>query len=291
LHPNFDLSQLSNATFTSPVQLPKNVDAISVVIEELSTGAWGGVALPIARNQDVIATAGWTEGGVDPMHWLPWADALKEAQKVGKLIVQCAGCDEKIFADSTLRNTLNAFVVTNKPDAQPHVLLLDPWGHQRFDWQPSNAPDLVAKLRMAMSVGSALVQAGAHGDTPESHFSLGFAYLKTQAFAEAEQEYNLAEAGARAKGDAVLAQRAQIQSAAALGGQKDKRSQAIANLEKIVKAPQSPATEAEAWLILGHLRRGSGNEKGAREAYTNAAQRAPSGSDLQKVATKLASGT
>ncbi|HEX7828692.1 MAG TPA: hypothetical protein VF787_03515 [Thermoanaerobaculia bacterium] len=290
LHPNFDLSKLTNATFTSPMQLPKNVDKIAIVIEELSTGAWGGTVLPIAKNQDVITTAGWSELGADPMNWIPMDQALKEAQKVGKLILQCAGCDEKMFADSTLRNTLNAFVVTNKPDATPHVLLLDPWGHQRFDWKPVNAPDLVAKLKMAMSVGSALVQAGAQGDTPEAHFSLGFAYLRTQAFTDAQKEYDLAEAGARAKGDLVLAQRAQIQSAAALGGQPNKRNEAIASLEKIVKTPQSPSTEAEAWLILGHLRRGNGNEKGARDAYSNAAQRAPSGSELQKVATKLASG-
>ncbi|HEX2834975.1 MAG TPA: hypothetical protein VHW00_18315 [Thermoanaerobaculia bacterium] len=290
LHSNFDLSQLNNATFTSPMQLPKNVDKVAIVIEELSTGAWGGAVLPIAKNQEVMTTAGWTEGGVDPMNWLPYETALKEAQKVGKLIVQCAGCDETIFADTTLRNTLNtAFVVTNKADASGHVLLLDPWGHQRFDWKPANAPDLVAKLRMAMSVGSALVQAGAQGDTPEAHFSLGFAYLRTQSFDDALREYAAAEAGARAKGDNVLAQRAQIQHAAALG-QSGKKSEAVSALEKIVKAPQSPLTEAEAWLILGHLRRGSGNEKGAHEAYTNAAQRAPQGSEIQKVATKLASG-
>jgi VWFA-related protein len=290
LHPNFDLSQLSNATFTSPMQLPKNVDKVAIVIEELSTGAWGGTVLPVAKNQDVITTAGWTDAAVDPMNWLPYETALKEAQKVGKLIVQCAGCDESMFADSTLRNTLNtAFVVTNKPDTTPHVLLLDPWGHQRFDWKPANAPDLVAKLRMAVSVGSALVQAGSQGDTPEAHFSLGFAYLRTQSFEDAQREYSLAETGARAKGDNVLAQRAQIQHAAARG-QSGKRNEAIASLEKIVKAPQSPLTEAEAWLILGHLRKGSGNEKGAREAYTTAAQRAPQGSEIQKVATKLASG-
>lgn len=290
LHPNFDLSQLNSATFTSPMQLPKNVDKIAIVIEELSTGAWGGALLPVPKNQDVITTAGWTEGSADPMNWLPYDAALKEAQRVGKLIVQCAGCDEHMFADTTLRNTLNmAFVITNKSDAQPHVLLLDPWGHQRFDWKPANAPDLVAKLRMAMSIGSALVQAGAQGDTPGAHFSLGFAYLKAQDFAAAQQEYNLADAAARAKGDNVLAQRAQIQSAAALG-QSGKRDGAIAALEKIVKTPASPATEAEAWLILGHLRKGSGNERGAREAYTHAAERAPAGSDLQKIATKLASG-
>jgi tetratricopeptide (TPR) repeat protein len=271
------------------MQLPKNVDKIAVVIEELSTGAWGGALLPIGKNQDVITTAGWTEDGADPMQWVARDDALKEAQKVGKLIVQCAGCDERMFADSTLRNTLNAFVVTKKSEAQPHVLLLDPWGRQRFDWKPSNAPDLVAKLRLAMSIGSALVQAGAHGDTPEAHFSLGFAYLKAQAFADAQREYDLAESGARTKGDTVLAQRAQIQSAAALA-QSGKRNEAITALETIVKTPQTPATEAEAWLVLGHLRRGAGNETGARDAYTHAAQRAPSGSELQKIATKLASG-
>lgn len=291
LHSNFDLSQLNSATFTSPMQLPKNVEKVAIVVEELSTGAWGGAVLPFAKNQDVITTAGWTDAGADPMNWLPYETALKEAQKVGKLIVQCAGCDEKIFADTTLRNTLNtAFVVTNKPDTTPHVLLLDPWGHQRFDWKPANAPDLTAKLRLAMSIGSALVQAGSQGDTPEAHFSLGFAYLRAQSFEDAQREYALAETGARAKGDNVLAQRAEIQHAAA-SAQGGKRNEGIAALEKIVKAPASPLTEAEAWLILGHLRKSAGNEKGAREAYANALQHAPQGSEIQKVASKLVSGS
>ena len=116
---------------------------------------------------------------------------------------------------------------------------------------------------------------------------MGFAYLRTQAFADAQKEYGLAEAAAKNAGDAVMAQRAQIQGAAAMA-QAGKRDDATRALESIVKTPQSPSNEAEAWLVLGHLRKAAGNMKGAKDAYSNAAARAPQGSELQKVATSLA---
>ncbi|HEY0159871.1 MAG TPA: hypothetical protein VGF28_21475 [Thermoanaerobaculia bacterium] len=291
LHPDFDLSQIPDATFTSPMQLPKNVEKVAVVIEELTTGAWGGAVLPVAKNQDVVTTAGWTESsGAAPMAWVEWNAALQQAQTEKKLVVQCAGCDEKLFADSTLRNSLGAFVVTRKDDAEPRVLVLDPWGRPRLEWKPANAAELTSRLRQVLPHAGAIVHAGSLGETPEAHLALGFTYLKLQSFDAAQKQYELAETAARAKGDNVLAQRAQIQSAAALA-QSGKREPAVAALEKILKSPQSPATEAEAWLILGHLRKASGNAKAAGEAYAKAAERAPSGSELQKVAAKLASGT
>jgi hypothetical protein len=290
LHNDFDLSQLPEATFTSPMQLPKNVDKIAVVIEELTTGAWGGALLPVPKNQDVIVTAGWTEGsGSAPMPSVDWDTALQQAQKEKKLIVLCSGCDEKLFADSTLRNTLGAFVLTRKDDVQPRLLVLDPWGRSRLDWKPANAAEVTSRLRQVLPHAGAIVHAGSLGETPEAHLALGFTYMKLQSFDAAQKEYQLAENAARAKGDAVLAQRAQIQGAAALA-QSGKREPAIASLERIVKTPQSPATEAEAWLILGHLRKAGGNAKAANEAYAKAAERAPQGSELQKVATKLAGG-
>ncbi|HET7433450.1 MAG TPA: hypothetical protein VFN10_01920, partial [Thermoanaerobaculia bacterium] len=289
LHPNFNLSKLNSATFTSPMQLPKNADKVAVVIEDLTTGAWGGTLLPLAKNQNVITTAGWTEGTAEPMAWADAATAMQRAQQEKKLIVQCNGCDEKLFADSTLRNMLGAFVVSHQPGAGT-VSLLDPWGHARYEWKVANAPDLAGKLRQTIAVAPGILHAGellSDGDSAEAHFALGFAYLKTQSFADAQKEYGLAETAARAAGDENLAQRAQIQSAAALA-QSGKRDAAMASLEKIVKAPKSPSTEAEAWLILGHLRKSAGNIKGAKEAYSNAAARAPQGSELQKVANSLA---
>jgi tetratricopeptide (TPR) repeat protein len=149
---------------------------------------------------------------------------------------------------------------------------------------------VTSRLRQVLPHAGAIVHAGSLGETPEAHLALGFTYLKLQSFEAAQKEYELAESAARAKGDNVLAQRAQIQGAAALA-QAGKREPAIASLEKILRTPQSPATEAEAWLILGHLRKASGNAKAANDAYAKAAERAPHGSELHKVATKLASGT
>ena len=290
LYNDFDLTQLPEATFTSPMQLPKNVDKVAVVIEELTTGAWGGALLPVAKNQEVITTAGWTESrGSAPMAWVAWDDALAQAQQEKKLIVQCSGCDEKLFGDSTLRNTLAAFILTRKDDAQPRLLVLDPWGHTRLQWTPANAAETSGRLRQVLPHAGAFLHAGSLGDTPEGHLALGFTYLKLQAFDSSQKEYELAESTARAKGDAALAQRAQIQGAAALA-QSGKRDVAISSLEKILKTPQSPATEAEAWLILGHLRKAAGNARAANDAYAKAAERAPQGSELQKVATRLAGG-
>jgi VWFA-related protein len=290
VHSNFDLSKIPDATFTSPMQLPKNVDKIAVVIEELTTGAWGGAVLPVGKNQETIATAGWTEGGAAAMPWLEWDAALQQAQREGKLIVQCAGCDEKMFADSTLRNLLDsAFVVTRKTDANPRVLVLDPRGNPRVEWKPANGAEVTAKLRQVIPHGSTFVRAGEAGDTAESHLALGFAYLKMQSFPEAQREYQLAENAARGAGNNELAQRAQIQGAAALA-QSGKRDAAMSALEKITKGPASPAAEAEAWLVLGHLRKAGGNGNGALDAYRRAAEKAPAGSELQKVAAKLASG-
>lgn len=290
LHNDFDLSHLPEATFTSPMQLPKNVEKIAVVIEELTTGAWGGAVLPVPRNQDVVVTAGWTDSSASaPMPWAEWEAALQQAQREKKLVVQCSGCDEKLFTDSTLRNTLGAFVLTRKAGAQPRLLVLDPWGRTRLEWKPVNASETTARLQQVLPHAGAILHAGSLGDTPEAHLALGFTYLKLQSFGDAQKEYELAESTARAKGDATLAQRAQIQGAAALA-QSGKRDAAIASLEKILETPQSPATEAEAWLILGHLRKASGNAKAANDAYARAAERAPQGSELQKVATKLAGG-
>ena len=288
VHPNFDLSRIPDATFTSPMQLPRNVDKIAVVVEELTTGAWGGAVLAVEKNQDVIATAGWTEAQSGTMPWLEWDAALQQAQREGKLIVQCAGCDEKVFTDSTLRNLVEtAFVPTRKADANARFVVLDPRGNPRVEWKASNAPEVTAKLRQVMQHGSTFVRAGELGDTFDSHFALGFAYLRMQSFAEAQREYQLAESAARAAGNDEMAQRAQIQGAAALA-QSGKREPAINALEKITKAPASPATEAEAWLILGHLRKAGGNGNAAMDAYRRAAEKAPAGSELAKVAEKLA---
>lgn len=288
VHQNFDLSKIPDATFTSPMQLPRNAEKIAVVVEELTTGAWGGAVLPMPKAQDVTATAGWTEPSGSAMGWLEWDAALQQAQREGKLIVQCAGCDEKMFADSTLRNLAEtAFVPTRKPDANPRFIVFDQKGNARVEWKGSNAPEVTAKLRQVMQHGSAFVRAGELGDTFDAHFSLGFAYLRMQQFADAQREYQLAENAARAAGNNEAAQRAQIQGAAALA-QSGKREPAMAALEKITKAPASAAAEAEAWLILGHLRKAAGNANGAMEAYRRAAERAPAGSELQKVASKLA---
>jgi tetratricopeptide (TPR) repeat protein len=290
LHNDFDLSQLQEAIFTSPVQLPKNVDKVAVVIEELATGAWGGAVLPVPKNQEVITTAGWTESSSGaPMAWVAWDAALAQAQQEKKLIVQCSGCDEKLFADSTLRNTLAAFVLTRNDGTQPRLLVLDPWGRTRLDWTPANAAETSGRLRQVLPHAGAFLHAGSLGDTPEGHLALGFTYLKLQAFDASQKEYELAESTARAKGDNALAQRAQIQGAAALA-QSGKRDAAVSSLEKILKTPQSSSTEAEAWLILGHLRKAAGNARSANDAYVKAAERAPQGSELQKVATKLAGG-
>ncbi|HEX8153557.1 MAG TPA: hypothetical protein VF698_10545, partial [Thermoanaerobaculia bacterium] len=254
------------------------------------------------RTKTAFVSSGWTDQPVEAMAFTPWSDALRQAQAEKKLIVAapsaCGDCD-KLFDSGVVRSRLGGYVVTrlDAPASQSlglagdgHVVLLDQWGRLRFDWDTPSAQELTVRLAQTRTIAGNILRAGdllQAGDSAEAHFALGFAYLRTDAFVKAKSEYDAARTLASQTGDNVLAQRADIQ-AAAVTAQSGQRREAIASLEKIVRTPASATTEAEAWLVLGHLRKSGGDPRAAQEAYVRAAQRAPQGSELRRIASSLA---
>ena len=301
----YDLSKMKQVTIAIPMQIAERAKSVAVVVEELISGAWGGTALAIDhtdRTKTAFVSSGWTDQPVEAMAFTPWSEALRQAQAEKKLIVAapsaCADCD-KLFDSGVVRSRLGGYVVTrlDAPASQAlglagdgHVVLLDQWGRLRFDWNTPSAQELTVRLAQARTVAGNILRAGdllQTGESAEAHFALGFAYLRTDAFTKAKSEYDAARTLASQSGDGILAQRADIQSAA-VTAQSGQRREAIASLEKIVRTPASATTEAEAWLVLGHLRKSGGDPRAAQEAYVRAAQRAPQGSELRRIASSLA---
>ncbi|HEX8153296.1 MAG TPA: hypothetical protein VF698_09235, partial [Thermoanaerobaculia bacterium] len=152
------------------------------------------------------------------------------------------------------------------------------------------ATELAGRLVQIRSIAPSLLRAGdllaANADSADAHFAIGFAYLRTERFNDAKNEYQTAQRLATAAGNAELAQRSEIQAAAATAQAGDRKT-AMTSLEKVTRSPATPLTEAEAWLILGHLRKSGGDAKGSLDAYSRAASRAPQGSELQRIASSL----
>ncbi|HET7433449.1 MAG TPA: hypothetical protein VFN10_01915 [Thermoanaerobaculia bacterium] len=287
LHSKFDLSQLDEAAFDSAMQLPKNADKVAIVVEDLTTGAWGAAMVPVPKNANIATTAGWNDGPA--IAWLDPAVAQQLAKRERKLILQCNSCDENLFTNANVRNLLGPFAVT-RTTGTGSVAVLDQWGRPRFEWTPANAIALAARLQETLTVAPGIVRAGeqlAGGESADAHFALGFAYLKTQSYEAAQKEYEIAANVARAAGDEALAQRAEVQGAAAMA-QNGGGDAAVATLQRIAKYPASRANAAEAWLVIGHLLKDAGNDHAAKAAFSHAAENAPEGSELQKLAANLA---
>ncbi|HET7433156.1 MAG TPA: VWA domain-containing protein [Thermoanaerobaculia bacterium] len=307
----YDLSKLQRVLFTAPMELDQDASRVSVVMEELTTGAWGATIIALTpASQKTFASKGWGEESQparesDGIAWLSWADGLARAQAEKKLLFLdlgqstiCLGCssgDRSAFRHPAFQRAMTSSfvpVLAPKELAQSYkndrVAVADPWGRIRFAWSSRDVTELLARLALIGRYEEPLVRAGAAlngAQPPDAFFTLGYVYAQTGEPQLARENYTRARELAAAR-DPAFAQRAQIHLAL-LDARSGSRDAAQQTLDRIIAAPANPANAAEALIVLGNIKKTHGDAKGATEAFSQAAVRAPKGSELERIALAL----
>lgn len=309
-----DLTKTNRVAFTVPVRIPKGATAIGVALEELSTGSWGGVTLPLGTAtgaKRIVSSAGWAANEVaaaaayesSKLQWLPWQEGLARAQAEKKLILaynpnsRCLSCDlfeKDIFPNPTFQRQLAGYITARvdrrATKVEETLNIMDPWGRQRLGWSNIDPASIPTRLRFARDMAPHIIRAGEllnERDAAEAHFLLGFVKLSGNDLKSAREEYVTARRLAEQEKNAELAERSNIQLALVMA-KTGQRREALAAIRDAIARPSSPALEAEALVVLGHIHKIAGEEKDAIDAYTRAAARAPKGTSLQRAAAGLA---
>jgi Ca-activated chloride channel family protein len=320
---NYDLSKLQRILFTAPLHVDPKVRRIAVVMEELSSGMWGGtsIEIPASTRQTTFESANWEEAKnalaadgepqeSDGIAWMPWDDALTRAKAENKLIfikidfpAVCFGCEApnpSVYRHPTFRRLLETSFVpvrvgrneAKKLGLTRFAAIADPWGRIRYQWEFKTAVELGTRLSNVASYASSIISAGAkqnaNPDDPDAQFTIGYAYLLTDK-EPARDAYTKAHELAVKAGNDMVRERAETHLAI-LEARNGHRDKAVAELERIVAHAKLDGNAAEALLVLGHIRKADGDAVGAAEAFSQAAARAPKGSDLAVAALAQTGG-
>ena len=311
-----DLSAMKGLVINAPLRASKTT-RVAAAIEELSTGVWGGTVLTVPASGLTAQTAGWERPATtleslpaegSKVAWSSLEEGLRRAAAEKKPLfvynpfATCENCPnyDRVFNQPLFLRHIQSFVPVRLGRGEAAKLnftavdatgVLDPWGRPRLRWHVLESTQVVAHLTYARDISPQIVRAGEllnkDPNSAEAMFTLGFIHVTAGEFGDAARQSQRAEKRAIEEGNEALAQRAAAQNAIAqlkLG----KRKEARAIVDKILVAPKTPEIEAEALLVLGHVHAVSGDKKAAVDAYTRAANAAPSASPLQRAAADLA---
>lgn len=299
---NYDLTKLQRVLYTSPINIDPDIRRIAVVMEELSSGMWGGASIDLSgsartrefasKNWDDFDTKDIDESGGIP--WMTWADGLTRAKAEQKLVVVkiaypavCLGCrapKPEVYRHPAFVRMLELNFIAVRVDRDQakaigltgDVGVADPSGRIRYQWEPATGVDLATKLTTVRQYAGAFL---ADGDTADEQFSIALAYLQTE-IENARDAYAKARELAQKEHNDVLLERIETHLAI-VDARTEHRDRARPVLERIASTSKNDGNAAEALLMLGFLRKGEGDAVGAADAFSRAAARAPKGSSLE----------
>lgn len=292
-----DLGKLDAIEWSAPYTMPAASNMATVVVEELTTGAWGSVRVPLDGS---LGTSQVARQPVEapPAVWLgDRSEALVRAAREEKLVFAfhrdetCRACAALLREASThpaVQRLSSRFVLLVTPPAravapgleQPAAFgLIDQTGLEPLTWPGENdrrevigvgeLADILQRADAAAPFVRRSAAERAQGKTAEAYLSLGWAFRQAGDAARASEAYAAAVRTARGTGDLQTAQSGEILRALS-EATRGKVQDSIATLRAIVRAPLSRKTESEAYFALGQLLRASGNEREAAEALERA---------------------
>ncbi|HEX2832885.1 MAG TPA: VWA domain-containing protein [Thermoanaerobaculia bacterium] len=292
-----DLGKLDAIEWTAPFTMPATTDTAAVVVEELTTGAWGSVRVKLDGS---ISETQVAQQPLEPTpaEWLTdRADAMARAAREGKVVFafhrddECRAC-AKLLKDSsahpTVRRLASNFVLLVTPPARaaapgletPAAFgVIDQTGLEPLTWRAENdRRELIgvgelADIMQRADASAVHVRQSAservQGRTTDAYLSLGWAFRQAGDTARASEAYAAAARSARAGGDLQQAQSADVLYALAEAS-RGKVQESVSLLRSITRAPFSKRTESEAYLALGQVLRASGDEREAAHALERA---------------------
>lgn len=215
-----------------------------------------------------------------PIAWLPVDKALAAAKPEGRLVLlyirgmRGDGRNDEWVAhmDSheALKDLLAGVVVASEPAYRgrrsPALLILDPGGEVLHDLGFHEYGELAATLAQFRRQAPLFARGAAAreaGRIAESLVLRGNGLLYAGVSRTPKDLLTKAVALARADGDEVIAQAAEITLASIAGYDVDL-------LNKIIAKPAKTELAVHAWIILGHERRSASDKRGAIAAYQNA---------------------
>ncbi|HEX7829898.1 MAG TPA: VWA domain-containing protein, partial [Thermoanaerobaculia bacterium] len=288
-----DLGKLDSIEWAAPYKVPPTTDSASIVVEELTTGAWGSVRIaldgtlgtPQVVQQPVEAT---------PSEWLTDRGvAMAKAAREDKLVFalhrepDCRACAKLLRESSshpTVQRLSSRFVLLVTPPTRaaapgletPATFgVIDQTGLEPLTWPGQNdrrevigVGELADILQRADAAAPFVKQSASErlqGRPVDAYLSLGWGFRQAGDAARASEAYAAAARAARTTGDLEKAQSADVLRAL-VEAKRGKMQESITALRAITTAPISRKTESEAYLALGQLLRASGNEREAAEA-------------------------
>ncbi len=292
-----DLGKLDAIEWSAPYTMPVLSNLATIVIEELTTGAWGSVRVPLDGSLG-SSQAAQPPAEAPPTAWLSdRTEALARAAREEKLVFAfhrdptCRPC-AKLLSESathpTVQRLSSNFVLLVTPPAraaapgleQPAAFgLIDQTGLEPLTWQAENdrrevlgvgeLADILQRADAAAPFVRKSASERAQGNVADAYLSLGWAFRQAGDAARASEAYAAALRVARGTGDLQTAQSAEVLHALS-EATRGKLQESIEKLRAIVRGPISRKTESEAYLALGQLLRASGKEREAAEAFERA---------------------
>ncbi|MGA7616618.1 MAG: VWA domain-containing protein [Thermoanaerobaculia bacterium] len=318
-----DLATNEGIEWDPEIRVSSDATKIAIVVEELSTGAWGEALIPLSGSTEPALSASTEATAASVVDSASWRAALERAKRENKLVFARFGCssdqyhacamvaekEKALLADPIVSRRLGRFVpfestrpyfemkgspngpaklyLTNHDGVPATFIIFDPWGTRRMAFSV-DSPEIVAGWLEAASTGAPKFIDGAirlrGGDESTGHLAIGVGYLDAQQYGDAKSELDLARAAALKNGKASLAQSIEAQLAW-VEFLEGKHDEALAAVEAIAKNPVDGSAAAAAWLARATMEsRTAQNDRPVVEALKKAVDAAPEGSEYAKIA-------
>jgi VWFA-related protein len=312
-----DFGSKPGFSYDIPMTFKRGSTRLAVVVEEMSSGAWGSCTAPLDGTAAAVAApSGIGVAPAVPEGWLTSLDeAVARARQEQKLILlqlhgSCERCNEaaeglvkdagtheglaRSFSELVLMRaetsqepgeTLGRLLKSiGSPEAG--LYLLDPDGGYILRFSDYNAEVISNSLAALRGQTAVIVSAAAKraaGQTEDADMELGGALLVAQQQKRAMELFEGARGRAEAKGDAEKVQLAQLMTARGWAS-----SGALGKAYEIAKGiaakPATKFTEAAAYLVMGAADRAANHIREAVVAFRKAYEAAPPASELEAAA-------
>lgn len=292
-----DLGKLDAIEWSAPYNMPPTTDTAAIVVEELTSGAWGSVRVKLDGSLSGTKVAEQPLEST-PAEWLSdRSAAMARASREEKLVLAfhrdpncrpCAKLLKEAASHPAAQRLASRFVLLTTPPArgaapglaQPATFgLIDQTGLEVMSWLAENERrevigigELVDILQRADAAATHVRQSAAERSAArpiDAYLSLGWAFRQAGDATRAAEAYQAAAKAARSAGDLQKAQSAEVLHAL-VQATRGKMQESIDVVRGIARAPFSKKNESEAYLALGQLLRATGDERQALEALERA---------------------
>jgi VWFA-related protein len=314
-----DLEAIPGLEWTAPIDLPKSFASVAVVVEELTTGMWGGArvtteATGASSESALVVAPPPARSMVSALPSLDRDEAFARAAAERKLVLafewdKCRTCDaiwERGRAHPEVARRMQTFVVlapapSPDPSADARIALYDASGELFLSWpaigykrvhRGLSPGDLTVILQRAVAAAPYLFRAKERseaGDAIDARLAVASAYQEAEEKALAEKAYRDAELVATEQGDLSKAQTARVLRSLMAANQ-GRHEDAMKELSLVAASPETPLNEAEARLVMAMILRADGRAKEAAAALERALLLAPEGSAAYEAAHSLSGG-